>query len=194
MSTVAWQLGGGIGSGKSTVRRMLQELGVHAIDADSIGHDVIAPDGPAFGAVAERWPEVVADGRIDRAALATVVFRDPAELRELEAMTHPHIFGRIATRLQDLSGVVVVEIPLLDGPAFESMPRLVVDCSDDIRLSRLIDRGMTPEDARARMATQPGRDAWLAAADLVIPNHGDLDTLRGVAMRALPLLRVGATA
>ena len=185
---MAWQLGGGIGSGKSTVRRMLQELGVHAIDADSIGHDVIAPDGPAFGAVADRWPEVVTEGRIDRAALATVVFRDPAELRELEAMTHPHIFGRIATRLQDLSGVVVVEIPLLGRPAFESMPRLVVDCADDIRLARLIDRGMTPEDARARMATQPGRAAWLASADMVVPNHDDRETLWEAVQKTVSLL------
>ncbi|HEX7097877.1 MAG TPA: dephospho-CoA kinase [Acidimicrobiia bacterium] len=193
MSRVAWQLGGGIGSGKSTVRRMLEEQGVHAIDADSIGHDVIAPDGPAFAAVAERWPEVVVDGRVDRAALAATVFGDKAELEELEAITHPHIFGRIASRLQELSGVVIVEIPLLDRPAFEAMPRLVVDCADEVRLQRLIERGMTPDDARTRMSIQPSRAAWLAHADLVIPNHDDLESLWTVVQRTVPLLeRVSA--
>ena len=168
---------------------MLEELGVQAIDADSIGHDVIEPDGPAFPAVAERWPEVVSDGRIDRAALGRVVFGDADALAELEAMTHPHIFGRITSRLQELSGLVVVEIPLLDRPAFASMPRLVVDCADEIRLDRVIERGMDPTDARARMDRQPPRSAWLASADLVIPNHGDLETLRSTVQSLIPLLQ-----
>lgn len=159
------------------MRRMLEELGVKAIDADSIGHEVIAPDGPAFAAVAERWPDVVSGGRIDRSALAAEVFGDPEALAELEGMTHPHIFGKISSRLQELSGLVVVEIPLLGRPAFETMPRLVVDCADEIRLQRVIDRGMDPDDARARMERQPSRAVWLAAADLVVPNHGSLEDL-----------------
>lgn len=172
-----WQLGGGIGSGKSTVRRMLEELGVAAIDADSIGHEVLEPDGPAFAQVAERWPDVVVGGRIDRAALGRVVFGSPDALAELESYTHPHIFGRIAGRLQSLSGPVVVEVPLLDRPAFADFGRIVVDCSDDLKLERLIGRGMPEHEARQRMQSQPSRQQWLASADLVVPNHGDLGEL-----------------
>ncbi|MFO7300020.1 MAG: dephospho-CoA kinase [Actinomycetes bacterium] len=189
MSRVVWQLSGGIGSGKSTVRRLLEEEGVAAIDADSVGHDVLAPDGPAFAEVAERWPGVVRDGRIDRRALAARVFADPAELAGLEAITHPHIFARITRMIDEAEGVVVVEIPLLDPPAFAGIPKLIVDCPDPLRLERLIERGMPEQDARARMAVQPSRAAWLAKADLVVPNDGDLDGLREAVRMVAPLLR-----
>jgi dephospho-CoA kinase len=167
---------------------MLEELGVTTVNADQIGHDVIAPDGPAFGDVVSRWPEVVTDGRIDRKALAAVVFSDSAALAELEAITHPHIFGRIGQRLQNISGVAVVEIPLLDRSAFEEWRRLVVDCADDIRVARAIERGMEREDVEARMASQPSRARWLATADMVVPNHKGLETLWTTVQQVVPNL------
>jgi dephospho-CoA kinase len=167
---------------------MLEELGVTTVNADQIGHDVIAPDGPAFGDVVSRWPEVVTDGRIDRKALAAVVFSDSAALAELEAITHPHIFGRIGERLQNISGVAVVEVPLLNRPAFEEWRRLVVDCADDIRVARAIERGMEREDVEARMASQPSRASWLASADMVVPNHKGLEELWTTAQQVVPNL------
>lgn len=170
-----WLLTGGIGSGKSEVGRLLADAEVTVIDADRVGHKVLEPGGAAFASVAMRWPEVVRDGIIDRRLLAGIVFSDPGELRELEALTHPAIFGSISSDLTGLEGLAVVEVPVLETGL--GWPRMVVDCSDEIRFERAVARGMQPEDARRRMEAQPPREQWLAAADLVIPNEGTRDEL-----------------
>ena len=167
---------------------MLEELGVEAIDADSVGHEVLEPGGPAFTEVVERWPEVVVEGRIDRAALGRAVFASPDALAELESYTHPYIFGRIRDRLQSLGGPVVIEIPLIDRPVFADFGQIVVDCADDIRLQRVVERGMSEDEARQRMASQPSRAQWLASADVVVPNHGGLEELWAVVKAVRPLL------
>ena len=169
-----WLLSGGIGSGKSEVRRILHDLGVHTIDADTVGHRVL--EGPALAPVAERWPEVIEDGTIDRAALARIVFSDLAELRELETITHPLIFGRIEAELESIEEVAVVEAPLLE--AFPDWPRIIVDLPDELRFRRMAARGMDGDDMNRRMASQPSRGEWLAAADLVVPNGGSLGDLK----------------
>lgn len=172
-----WILCGGLASGKSTVRRLLDEAGIATIDADAVGHEVLEPDGAAFPAVAQRWPEVVRAGEIDRSVLAGIVFGDSEALAELESITHPHIFDTIRWRVEEITGPVVVEMPLLKRPD-EGWRRLVVDCRDDAQLTRALERGMAEEDARARLASQPDRSTWLAAADVVIPNHGEVGELR----------------
>jgi dephospho-CoA kinase len=174
-----WLLTGGIGSGKSAVRELLEEGGIHTVDADAVGHAVLI--GEAFASVAERWPHVVLEGQIDREALARVVFADPDELGALEAITHPMIFGRIAAELEGFSDTAVVEMPVLGDSLGWS--RIVVDADDETRLRRALQRGLDEADVRLRMASQPGRAEWLAAADVVVPNHGDLDELRATAGR-----------
>ncbi|MGH8949214.1 MAG: dephospho-CoA kinase, partial [Acidimicrobiia bacterium] len=82
-----WLITGGIGSGKSEVRRLLAERGIRTVDADAVGHAVLAGEG--LSPVADRWPDVVLEGQIDRKALARIVFADAGELRALEAITHP---------------------------------------------------------------------------------------------------------
>ncbi len=175
-----WILSGGLASGKSKVREFLANAGIVTIDADSIGHDVIQSTGPAFAQVAERWPHVVRDGEIDRPSLASVVFKEPGELATLEGITHPHIFEVIEGRVNEVDGTVVVEIPLLSHGLGDDWRRMVVDCRDELGLARAIDRGMSGEDARARMKAQPSRAEWLAVADLVVPNHGSLEELEDV--------------
>jgi len=172
-----WLITGGIGSGKSEVRRLLAERGIRTVDADALGHLVLAGEG--FNAVAERWPGVVLEGKIDRQALARIVFDDPGELRALEAITHPLIFGRIEADLKGFSGVVVVELPLLE-PSM-GWPMIVVDADDETRLRRAVQRGMDEADVRRRMTSQPSRADWLAAADLVVPNHGEIRHLEKAA-------------
>ncbi len=179
-----WVLSGPIGSGKTAVRQMLEEAGIRTIDADSVGHQVLA--GTAFDAVAERWPEVVSAGVIDRSALGQIVFNDRAALAELEAITHPLIFDEIRADLEEFNDPAVVEIPLLK--TIDGWRRIVVDATDDIRLARLLGRGMTEADAKARMSSQPSRAQWLASADVVIPNHGDLEELRSTVTLILPQL------
>jgi len=184
-----WLLGGGIGSGKSTVRRLLAEAGVHTIDADSIGHAILEPDGAAFSEVTRRWPSVVLDGIVDRASLAKIVFSDAEQLAELEAITHPYIFGTISGLVEEIVGVAIVEIPLLRKTPPGQWKRLVVDCDDKVRLVRLIARGMTEDDARARMESQPPRAEWLAVADMVVPNHGGMRDLVVAVERLMPSLQ-----
>ena len=165
---------GGIGSGKSEVAGMLARRGITVIHADGIGHAVLEPEGEAFRDVAERWPPTVVDGHIDRGRLASVVFGDPTELRMLESITHPHIRARIERILEGVEpgAPVVVELPLLADLLGPGWARAVVDAPDHVRLERLRARGMDDAGIKARMAAQPGREAWLAAADVVVDNRG----------------------
>lgn len=165
-----WLISGGLGSGKSEVRRLLERSGLRTIDADSVGHSVLVED--ARDAVSGRWPQAISNGEVDRTALAAVVFDDPGELAALEAITHPLIFGRIEAELEGFEAVAVVEVPLIDTSL--GWPRMVVDAPDEVRLQRAVARGMTQDDAERRMKSQPARAEWLASADLVIPNHGTL--------------------
>jgi dephospho-CoA kinase len=189
LSPSGWLLCGGIGSGKSAVRRILQNLGISTIDADSVGHEVLEPGGAAIEAVAAAWPEVVVGGIVDRTKLGGLVFDDSAALERLEAITHPHIFALISEQIEELNPPVVVEIPLLKDPFAGSWRRMVVDALDRLRVERSMGRGMDREDVKARMASQPSRKEWLAAADLVIPNHGDLDELEETVTDAIGTIR-----
>jgi dephospho-CoA kinase len=184
-----WVLSGGLASGKSQVRSVLEDRGVATIDADSIGHAVIRSDGSAFAQVADRWPDVLIAGEIDRSALAQIVFTDSEELRALEAITHPHIFGEIRRRVEEIGSTpVVVEIPLLEHGLGQSWRRMVVDTEDSLRIKRAVARGISIEDARARMAAQPPRRVWLSVADAVIPNRGTIADLDSTVARLLPKL------
>ena len=183
-----WVLSGGIGSGKSSVRDLLGEHGFESIDADGIGHQVLEPDGAAFDEVTSRWPDTVVDGQIDRKALGRVVFNDSSQLHALESITHPYIFGTIRGLVNQNDGPVVVEIPLLQHGLGDEWRRVIVDCDEEVRLRRLLDRGMSEDDARSRMAAQPSRSQWLAIADLVIPNIGSLEELSSTVTRALPAM------
>jgi dephospho-CoA kinase len=167
---------------------MLEDAGVDTIDADRVGHEVLDRSGPAFEEVGSRWPRVVVEGDIDRSALAEVVFGDPDELRALESITHPHIFDTIKVRVEELRPPIVVEMPLLHHGLGEEWRRIVVDSREEARLGRAIERGMTETDARARLAAQPSRAQWLAAADLVIPNHRSTFELRETVGAVLPHL------
>lgn len=160
------------------VRGLFEDLGVTTIDADTVGHEVLASDPAVREAVLERWPTVVSDENIDRKALAAIVFADRSELKSLEAITHPRIFEVIGERVAGLDGPVIVEVPVIGRPLGGQWGRMVVDAPDETRISRAVDRGSDRGDVEARMAMQPGRGVWLASADAVIPNWGDLDELR----------------
>lgn len=173
-------LSGGIGSGKSAAAAVFVEMGAAVISADEAGHRVLQPGGPAEAEVAERWPEAVADGKIDRRALGRIVFSEPGRLVELESITHPAIRTLILSEVEAEGSVplVMVEIPLpIDflGPGWV---RVVVDAPEDQRIFRLRLRGMEPEEIAGRMAAQPNRAAWLATADHIIDNSEDLEHLR----------------
>ena len=178
-------LTGGIGSGKSTVARLLEAKGAVVVDADAIARESVEPGQPALAEIREAFgPEIIdADGRLDRARLAEIVFADADALGLLNAITHPRIAERSAELLAraPADAVVVYDMPLLveQGPAaLAGWDRIiVVDCSDDLRLQRLVERGLDIDDAGRRIAAQATREERLAVADVVIDNTGDLPTL-----------------
>ncbi len=193
-------LTGGIGSGKSTAARTLAALGAVVVDADAVAREVVEPGTPALAEIARRFgPEVLApDGSLDRPALGRIVFGDPAALRDLEAVTHPAIWARTAELVAAVpaDAVLVHDMPLLveRQMAGEYHLVLVVGASENTRLRRLVtDRGMTEEDARARIAAQAGDDDRRAAADLWLDNEGTREALE-VAVRRLWPARLEAFA
>jgi dephospho-CoA kinase len=183
-------LGGGIGSGKSTAAALFASRGAAILSADRAAHAVLEPGTAAAAAVALRWPEVVARSRIDRGALAQIVFSDAVARRELEAITHPAVRRLLADQAaEEEAEVLLVEMPLpidLLGPGW---PWVVVDAPDEVRLARLVARGMTVEDASRRMAAQPSREQWRQRADLVLDNGAGLDHLEAECRRAWAIIR-----
>lgn len=180
-------LTGGIASGKSTVGRMLRELGAEVIDADQVARDVVAPGQPALREIAAAFgDEVIADdGTLDRKRLAARVFADPEARATLNRITHPRVAAETARRLGEASArglrLVVYEVPLLveNGLQAGMDAVLVVDVPEAEQLRRAVERdGMSEEEARRRMAAQVGRAERLAAATHVIDNSGSLDDTR----------------
>ena len=176
-------LTGGIGSGKSTVSRLLAAHGAVIVDADAIAREVVEPGTPGLAAVVDAFgPTVVsADGSLDRPALAGVVFADPEARRRLDAIVHPLVRAR-ATEVAAAAppdAVVVNDVPLLveTGQAAAYDLVLVVEADPDTRVARLVDRGLTAEDARARMAAQASDEQRRSVADVVLDNSGTPDEL-----------------
>ncbi|CAL2062542.1 Dephospho-CoA kinase [Streptomyces murinus] len=178
-------LTGGIGAGKSEVSRLLVEHGAVLIDADRIAREVVAPGTPGLAAVVEAFgPDILTeDGSLDRPRLGSIVFTDPDRLAVLNSIVHP-LVGARSRELEEAAtpdAVVIHDVPLLTenglAPFYDLV--IVVDASPEIQLDRLIRlRGMTEEDARARMAAQATREQRRAIADIVIDNDVPLDALR----------------
>jgi len=176
-------LTGGIGAGKSAVARLLAGHGAVVIDADAVAREVVEPGSRGLDAVvAEFGPQVRgADGRLDRARLASIVFADTGARRRLNAIVHPLVGKRTAELLAAAppQAVVVHDVPLLveNDLARHYDLVLVVEAAEPARLARLAERGIPPEQARARMAAQASDADRRAAADAVIGNDGTLADL-----------------
>ncbi|CAL9592412.1 dephospho-CoA kinase [Streptomyces cellulosae] len=177
-------LTGGIGAGKSEVSRLLVECGAVLIDADRIAREVVEPGTPGHAAVVEAFGEdiLAEDGSLDRPRLGALVFNDPEKLATLNSIVHP-LVGARSRELEEAApedAVVVHDVPLLTenglAPLYDVV--IVVDASPETQLDRLVRlRGMSEEDARARMAAQATREQRRAIADIVIDNDVPLDEL-----------------
>jgi dephospho-CoA kinase len=176
-------LTGGAGAGKSTVAARLKQLGALVIDADALAREVLAPGTDGLREVVSAFGDGVLrpDGSLDRAALAAVVFADPQRRRLLEAITHPRIAARTAQLVAAApdDAVVVHDVPLLVEKALATAYDLVVvvDAPVDQRVERLVGRGLTEADARARIATQASRRERQAVADVWLDNDQSTDDL-----------------
>jgi dephospho-CoA kinase len=175
-------LSGGVGSGKSTVAAMLSERGALVIDADVIAREVVEPGTSGYDEVVARFgDDVVAEGRLDRAALAKIVFNDADALADLNAIIHPRVRERVA-QLTDAAppdAMIVYDVPLLaekgGREGFDAVVMVIADRAT--RLDRLEQRGMGREDAEARMAAQASDEDRRAMADEVIENSGTREEL-----------------
>jgi dephospho-CoA kinase len=183
-------LTGGIGSGKSTVAARFAERGCAIIDADRVAREVVERGETAWDELVERFGDEVVreDGSLDRAALAAIVFADADARADLERITHPRVAARMAERIAELAAepgsrpdqLVVVDHPLLVelGQAGRFDAVVVVTASEAVRVRRLEDeRGMHPDDARARIGVQASDADRRAVATHVIDNDGDLASL-----------------
>jgi dephospho-CoA kinase len=177
-------LTGGIGSGKSTVSRMLARRGAVVIDADAIVHELQAPGAPMLDVLAERFGREIIreDGSLDRARLAEIAFRDDQATKDLNSIVHPTVRAELAARVAEQVGtnnIVVLDVPLVTGQRPEGTSALVVvDAPTDVAVERLVaQRGMSESDARSRLSRQISREDRLELADRVIDNSGNLIAL-----------------
>ena len=179
-------LTGGIGSGKSTVSRLLSSYGAVIVDADLVAREVVAPGTPGLAAVVAEFGSSVLlpDGSLDREAVGAVVFASDERRAALNAIVHPLVGARMAELEQQAvaSGapVVVQDVPLLAenhlAPLYDEV--VVVDCPVDVAVRRLVSlRGMAEEDARARIAAQATREERRAVATHVLDNSGTPEQL-----------------
>ncbi|MBI5505514.1 MAG: dephospho-CoA kinase [Deltaproteobacteria bacterium] len=187
-------LTGGIGSGKSTVARLLEERGARVIDADRVAHEIYSPGTLGYERVIERFGRgvVAEDGAIDRAKLGGLVFGNREALEDLNRIVHPLVRAEVASRIaqivaDDANAVIVIEAALMTETGWSggagrlwtvlSEPQVVLD-----RLTRI--RGMDPAEARLRMASQASNDTRRRVASQVIENNGTLMELEAEVQEA----------
>lgn len=181
-------LTGGIASGKTTVASLLAEHGAFILDADRIGHDLIAPGGAAYAGVVARFGPAILepDGSVSRPRLGAIVFADPEARRALDAIVHPHILPEVNRRLAAYletghALVAVVDAALLveAGMARAFHRLVVVRCARETQIRRLMTRnGMSQEEAERRIDAQAPLETKLAVADYVVDTDGTMRQTR----------------
>lgn len=180
-------LTGGIASGKSTVARLLRDLGAQIVDADEIAREVVLPGTPALEELVARFGDAVLgeDGSLDRKQLGALVFRDPGARADLNAITHPRIAAASKARIVALvdkgADPVIYEAALLvENRAHEWLDALiVVSVPPEVQVARLMARdNISEREARERLGAQLPLAAKVAVADYVIENSGTLEQTR----------------
>ncbi len=179
-------LTGGIATGKSTVSKMLAELGLPIIDADEVAREVVRPGEPALAEIAARFPGVIAkDGTLDRAALGARIFKDPHEREALNAITHPKIRARVLEKTQALAerGAThaIYDAPLLiESRLDRGLDGVILVVTPlDVQRRRLMERSaLGPQEADARIASQMPLDQKRRFATWIIDNGGTLEETR----------------
>ena len=181
---------GGIGSGKSTVTKILAELGAPIIDADKVGHAIYQPDGPAYADMIGAFGEAILapDRTIDRKKLGPIVFADPAALKRLNSIVQPKMFARMREMIDGMRAEgerkpIVVEAAILIEanwqPLFDEI--WLVTASKDHVVKRVeLERGLKPEQTEARIKAQLSDEERLKFASEVIANDGTLEQLRSL--------------
>ena len=181
---------GTIGTGKSTVAHMFEELGAFVIDHDRISREVVEPDKPAWQAIVDSfgWEVLNEDRSINRQALANIVFKDKSKLQILNSIVHPAVLNEDQRLVEERrrvvpGGLIIKDVPLLleAGPEIAHLLAdkiIVVFASPEVQIKRLIARGVAEEDARNRIKTQLPVSDKTKYADFVVNNDGTLEETR----------------
>jgi len=178
-------LTGNIGTGKSTVARMLAELGAEAIDADLVAHETMRIGTPVHAQIIETFGQglLTPSGEIDRARLGAIVFADPVALTRLEAIVHPATLEAIRHRTTaSQAAVVVIEaIKLIETEMADVCDSVwVTACRPEQQIHRIVNgRGLSQTEAEQRVRAQPPQEKKTALADVVIDTSGKLSQTRG---------------
>jgi dephospho-CoA kinase len=176
-------LTGGIGSGKSEVARIFQELGALVIDTDELAREAVASGSEGLDAIVELWPQAVRDGALDRAAMAEIIFSDPQARERLNGIVHP-IVRALAVKQEERAApgqLIVHVVPLLFETGYSGMVdrTVLVTAPLEERIRRVVQRDGTDEvHVRARMAAQIDPEAARDRADYLIENNGSREQLR----------------
>ena len=176
-------LTGNIATGKSVVRRMLEHLGAYTIDADALSHRAMAKGAPGYQPVVNEFGKWILDqhGEIDRKKLASIVFRDPAALAELEGIIHPPVVQavRILVKRASQPVVAIEAIKILESGLKKECDSIwVTYAPEEVQIERLIrKRNLTRQDAQQRISSQAAQSEKIAAANIVIRNTGSYDEL-----------------
>jgi dephospho-CoA kinase len=179
-------LTGGIACGKSLVGTFLADLGWEVCDADDLAHDAMRPGGPAYAGVVRAFGRGIVEsetGMIDRGRLAAIVFADPASLRKLNAIVHPHVRNAWRDWLQSpeakrRSGIVIIPLLYEADVGREWDVVVCVNASRRTQIARLLKRGLTTGDAERRIDAQLPAFAKMARADFVVVNDGSREALQ----------------
>ncbi len=169
-------LTGGIGSGKSTVGELFQQLGAVVVDSDQLAREVVERGSPGFEKIVTLFgDEILKNGEINRSLLAEIIFKDPAKRKDLEQITHPLIrkaFADIVAKSGDRA-IVINQIPLLVESKYEyNFDHVItVSTSEDKRIARLSAKGYTQEQIQNRMKSQVSDAAREKIADSIIQNN-----------------------
>jgi dephospho-CoA kinase len=194
-------LTGGMAVGKSTVASMLRSHDCPVLDADTIGHELLEEGQDAHAEVVAAFGPTILDEHknIDRTALGKLVFADPEKLKQLNAILHPRIFAVVqnwftALERADPPEVAIVEAALLIESGFsKSLDKLIVCwCRPDQQLERMIERGLTPEEAQQRVAAQLPNEEKLKLADATIDCSGLIEETERLVASALAKLKRSA--
>jgi dephospho-CoA kinase len=176
-------LTGGIAAGKSTVAKMFKELGAYVIDYDALSREVVQPGTPAWQKIVTCFGEEILkkDSTLDREKLGKLVFRDPEKLRALNGIIHPEVFRegeKQAAEIfrKDPAALIIKDIPLLVETGAQKLVEvvIVVYAHPEVQLQRLKERGLSLEDAKARLNAQASPEERLKYADFIIYNNGSL--------------------
>lgn len=177
---------GGIGTGKSTAAKIFADRGVRVLDADEISRKVTGPQGRALDSIRELLGNKMFDssGNLNRRLVAGLVFSDRTKLDKLSAIIHRHVLDEIAEELEKErekgTKVIVLDVPIPVKKGFLDICSQiwVISADEDVRLERIIKRGLTAEDARRRMDMQMTREEYEELADIVIENNSDEEALK----------------